>query len=384
MLKNLTAFLLGACLLSSAAASRADLLFTDEFNDDILNRQWQVKNVPGVDMLLTKQPGKLYINNEGAETSVENANAASLAVAAPKGDFTIETHVTEINPNCFQGLGPTLFISFKGRDTVALTFVADGKSLSVLNTQTGEREQIEGYKETPLFMRIRRVANNCIFEYKQNTANDWDAVKQKVIDDTPVKVGLMFPANAPCGNGLKYTTALGYFHLEGNQPDYSPNPTPQNAAAITPNYQAAPSVPSDTGTVGTTPEKDIVPRNIHLNDQMNVVVDGSRVTVELNGRRIEFGQDQPEVRNGRILVPMRAIFNALGAVVWLHDNNRAISGSRGSILVDMEIGSSVAKLNDKKVLLDAPAQNNYRNRALVPLRFVAQAFGVRVSIKMRQ
>lgn len=209
-------------LLSSGAMARADLLFADEFNNDVLNPNWQVKNVTGVDFLLTKQPGKLFVDNHGPVTSIENANAASLTLNAPVGDFKIETQITggEGGPSS----GPTLFVTFDNKDTVAWLYAPRYGYQFFVNTQTGQSERHDTI-DVPIFMRIRRVSDNYIFEYRRNPNDAWEGIKQMVVKQTPVSLGLVFPV----GSNSAYNVALGYFHLEGN---------PQNTI---PNYVAPPT-----------------------------------------------------------------------------------------------------------------------------------------------
>ncbi|MEW6424776.1 MAG: copper amine oxidase N-terminal domain-containing protein [Bacillota bacterium] len=81
----------------------------------------------------------------------------------------------------------------------------------------------------------------------------------------------------------------------------------------------------------------------------------------------------PMVINGRTLVPLRLIFEALGKSVNWNPNDRSIvSGS-----ISLQIGNKVAKVNNKEVSLDVPAQL-IKNRTYVPLRFISESLGYNV------
>lgn len=98
--------------------------------------------------------------------------------------------------------------------------------------------------------------------------------------------------------------------------------------------------------------------------------------VLLDGERLSF--DVPPVnRSGRLLVPMRAIFEALGARVSWDGATSTATASKSGHTVSVTIGSTTAYVDGSPVELDAPAEK-IDWRTLVPLRFVATALGARV------
>jgi hypothetical protein len=99
------------------------------------------------------------------------------------------------------------------------------------------------------------------------------------------------------------------------------------------------------------------------------------VTVTVNGDAVAF--DQPPVeRVGRVYVPLRGVFEQLGASV-VYEGGK-IEATRGATTVALQIGSNSAVVNGAPVALDAPPFL-IGARTLVPLRFVAQALGANVS-----
>ena len=86
----------------------------------------------------------------------------------------------------------------------------------------------------------------------------------------------------------------------------------------------------------------------------------------------------PIQQNGRVLVPMRSIFEDLGATVNYNDLNQSITATKGGTVIRMALGSSNATVNSLPYKLDVPAKAYY-GRTLVPLRFVSEAMGAKVN-----
>ncbi len=100
------------------------------------------------------------------------------------------------------------------------------------------------------------------------------------------------------------------------------------------------------------------------------------VSVLVDGRPLDFGNSPPQSVGGRLLVPLRAIFEALGAQVDF--NNGVVRAQRGPTQLQLQIGSNQAIVNGQTRTLDVPAQAIF-GRTFVPLRFVGEAFGAGVS-----
>ncbi|HWP97674.1 MAG TPA: copper amine oxidase N-terminal domain-containing protein [Syntrophomonadaceae bacterium] len=85
----------------------------------------------------------------------------------------------------------------------------------------------------------------------------------------------------------------------------------------------------------------------------------------------------PQVENGRTLVPLRAIFEALGASVEWNEADQSITATKGTQVLKLVVGSSTAFNNGSSVQLDIPPQI-INERTLVPLRFVSENMGAQV------
>ncbi len=82
-------------------------------------------------------------------------------------------------------------------------------------------------------------------------------------------------------------------------------------------------------------------------------------------------------RPGRVLVPLRDIFQALGASVAYDAATRHITAQRDATSVQMWVGGRLALVNGQRVPLDEPARV-VDGHTLVPLRFVSETLGARV------
>ncbi|WP_084406210.1 NlpC/P60 family protein [Alkalicoccus chagannorensis] len=100
------------------------------------------------------------------------------------------------------------------------------------------------------------------------------------------------------------------------------------------------------------------------------------VNVQVNGSGID--TDQAAIlKNGRTLVPMRAIFEELGASVQWNSSSQTVSGTLNGQKVSLTIGSSTAYTSVTTVSLDQPAEI-INGRTMVPLRFVGESLGASV------
>ena len=111
--------------------------------------------------------------------------------------------------------------------------------------------------------------------------------------------------------------------------------------------------------------------NIRFGSQPDV-----QISVTINDKKVSF--DQPPVeKQGRTLVPLRAIFENLGATVNWNDVTQTVTSCKGDISISLTIGSNKLYVNEKEIVLDVPAQL-INNRTFVPVRAVAEAFKCKV------
>ncbi|MGN0106443.1 MAG: stalk domain-containing protein [Hominilimicola sp.] len=99
---------------------------------------------------------------------------------------------------------------------------------------------------------------------------------------------------------------------------------------------------------------------------------------KLSNNGTETTLDVPaQIIDGRTMVPLRAIFEALDAAVDWDGNTQTITSTKDNITVEMQIGSNILYKNGEASELDVPAQL-VDGRTLVPVRAVAESFGADV------
>lgn len=111
---------------------------------------------------------------------------------------------------------------------------------------------------------------------------------------------------------------------------------------------------------------------------LNAPIDGGGrfITVLLNNEGLIFDV-LPVKQNDRVLVPVRAIAEALGAKVsWDNDTWTADIVKDGKTIT-LQIGNNVMKIDDREITLDV-APKIIDGRTMVPVRAVSEAFEAKV------
>ena len=101
-----------------------------------------------------------------------------------------------------------------------------------------------------------------------------------------------------------------------------------------------------------------------------------KVSVFCNGLDLVF--DAPPIKeDDRVLVPMRKIFEVLGASVEWSEETSTVTARKDKTEISLTIGSNIMLKNGKKIELDVPAKVMH-DRTLVPIRAVSEGLGARV------
>ena len=104
------------------------------------------------------------------------------------------------------------------------------------------------------------------------------------------------------------------------------------------------------------------------------VASAAPISVVVNGSPVSFSGTPPVEQQGSVLVPLRGVFEAMGASVDYNAATRTINATKGSSYVVLPLGSTVATVNGVTRNLSQPAAA-VNGTTLVPLRFVAEALG---------
>lgn len=101
------------------------------------------------------------------------------------------------------------------------------------------------------------------------------------------------------------------------------------------------------------------------------------IHVTVDGDVVDFVGQKPIEKQGFVLVPLRGVFERLGARVAYEASTKTIRAVKGATEVALTLGSTDAFVNGQKRTLALPAFTE-NGTTLVPLRFVSEALGAQV------
>ena len=101
------------------------------------------------------------------------------------------------------------------------------------------------------------------------------------------------------------------------------------------------------------------------------------IQVRVDGQILDFDVP-PQLIDGRTMVPLRVIFQTLGATVSWNEETSTIMAYSEGYSVTAKIGSNVMEVNGELKIMDVPPMI-VDSRTLVPVRFVAETFDCNVS-----
>ncbi|SFG35538.1 Copper amine oxidase N-terminal domain-containing protein [Desulfotomaculum arcticum] len=108
----------------------------------------------------------------------------------------------------------------------------------------------------------------------------------------------------------------------------------------------------------------------------NALVVLYQIPTYLDERRVYFDAP-PYLEKGRTYVPLRGIFELLGATVNWDPDTKTVDAVRGERSVSLTIGENEARADGKTIILDA-VPRTVNGRTMVPLRFIGESLGDRV------
>ena len=84
-----------------------------------------------------------------------------------------------------------------------------------------------------------------------------------------------------------------------------------------------------------------------------------------------------EVRDGRIMLPLRVIFEKIGAQVKYDGATSKITATKNGHTVELTVGSNIMYVDDEEKVIDTPAYIKH-GKTYIPVRACAEAFGLEV------
>ena len=102
-----------------------------------------------------------------------------------------------------------------------------------------------------------------------------------------------------------------------------------------------------------------------------------QVTIYINGRRVNFEGQQAVIVNNRVLIPLRGTFEHMGYDVNWYSRARMARLIKGDVTIIVPADVDVFVVNDEIIVPDVP-QQIIDGRLMLPLRAVSEAIGATV------
>ncbi|MDP5276395.1 stalk domain-containing protein [Chengkuizengella axinellae] len=107
------------------------------------------------------------------------------------------------------------------------------------------------------------------------------------------------------------------------------------------------------------------------------VTSPDEISIVINGEVQSYAQS-PVIMNDTTLVPLRGIFEELGAVVKWNNESKTVTAEKDDVEILLTVGEDAAQVNGKSITLLQPSKI-IEGSTMVPLRFVSEAFGADVN-----
>jgi len=107
-----------------------------------------------------------------------------------------------------------------------------------------------------------------------------------------------------------------------------------------------------------------------------VIASQHNIRVVLNGTELSFDVP-PRIINNRAMVPMRRVFEAMGASVDWSRDTQVIRATKGETVIVMSIGNPAMQVNGSEITIDV-SPTIIDGRTFVPLRAVSDGLGAEI------
>jgi hypothetical protein len=108
-------------------------------------------------------------------------------------------------------------------------------------------------------------------------------------------------------------------------------------------------------------------QQVSVEGEIRVFVNGYQPTLDV----------PPIIRDGKTLVPVRGVFEALNAEVSWDEAKQEVTIVKDELTLVLSINQNTALKNGEEIALDMPAQI-VNGRTMVPVRFIAETLGAKV------
>lgn len=101
------------------------------------------------------------------------------------------------------------------------------------------------------------------------------------------------------------------------------------------------------------------------------------IAVTVDGAPVRFDVP-PQMAEGTVFVPLRGVFEKMGARVDFNKATGVVKAWRKQTSVELRVGDRLSKVNGNTVFMIQPAFSK-DGRTLVPLRFLGESLGAQVA-----
>ncbi len=98
------------------------------------------------------------------------------------------------------------------------------------------------------------------------------------------------------------------------------------------------------------------------------------IYVNVDGQNVRFEGTKPQMMGDHIMVPLRGIFEKMGASVDWQSQDQMVMARRGETRVELRINNNEGYVNGKAVPIQYPAQV-VKGSTMVPIRFISESLG---------
>lgn len=107
------------------------------------------------------------------------------------------------------------------------------------------------------------------------------------------------------------------------------------------------------------------------------VMASAQIRVYVDDRRVWFQDADPHMMQSRVFVPLRGVFEQMGAEVMWNGSTDTVTARKGNTDVQVVIGNRTAYIDGVARTMDV-APHMMNGRTMVPLRFISESLGADV------
>ena len=180
---------------------------------------------------------------------------------------------------------------------------------------------------------------------------------------------------------LQSTVQVGEISLEAQKKSFHSDPETEFYMVPQEMLMALPAELSDTWVIADDVNQQIR-AYLQAKKIITLKIGSPNMIVNDISQGIDAQGSTPIIKNGRTLVPIRAIIEALGGSVSWDANERKVTVSLGSTTIELWIGKSTAKVNGMSQPIDSTnskvVPEIINGRTMLPLRFVTENLGATI------